>query len=68
MSLPGDVRKRLGPAQGGMVYGEETEGGVVLRTVPQIVAHAQALAERYVDMPGSSVADILAGRGNESGE
>ena len=70
--MPGDVRKRLGPAQGGMVYGEETEGGVVLRTVPQIVAQAQALAQalakRYVDMPGSSVAGFLAGRVNESGE
>jgi AbrB family looped-hinge helix DNA binding protein len=66
MSLPADVRKRLGLAQGGMVYVEETEGGVVLRTVPQIVA--QALAKQYADMPGSSVADFLAGRGNESGE
>jgi hypothetical protein len=51
-----------------MVYVEETEGGVVLRTVPQIVAHAQALAKQYADAPGSSVADFIAERVNESGE
>ncbi len=51
-----------------MVYVEETEGGVVLRTVPQIVAHAQALAKQYVDVPGSSVADFIAERVSESGE
>ncbi len=68
MSLPADIRKRLGLARGGMVYLEETEGGVVLRTVPQIVAHAQALAKQYADAPGLSVADFLAGRVNESGE
>ena len=68
MSLPADIRKRLGLAQGGMMYVEETDGGVMLRTVPQIVAHAQALARQYADTPGSSVADFIAGRVNESGE
>ncbi len=68
MSLPAEIRKRLGLAQGGVVYVEETEGGVVLRTVPQIVAQAQALARQYADAPGSSVTDFLAERANESGE
>ena len=68
MSLPAHIRKRLGLDKGGMVYVEETDAGVVLRTVPQIVAHAQALASRYVDAPGSSVGDFIADRRRESGE
>lgn len=68
MSLPADVRKRLGLAQGGMVYVEETEEGVMLRTVPQIVAHAQGLAKHYANASGSSVADFIAARVVETGQ
>ena len=38
MSLPADVRKRLGLTGGGAVYLDETEDGVVLRTASQAVA------------------------------
>ena len=68
MSLPADIRKRLGLAQGGSVYVEETDSGVTLRTVPQIVAHAQALARRYADVPGASVAEFIDARASDSGE
>ena len=45
--LPADVRKRLGLAEGGDLLMEETPDGLVLRTVAQAVAHAQAIALRY---------------------
>ena len=67
MSLPADIRKRLGLSNGGTVYVEETDAGVVLRTTPQIVAHARALAIKYRDAPGSSVDDFLGNRVAESG-
>lgn len=47
MSLPADLRKRLGLVEGGAVFLEETEDGVVLRTAAQAVAHAQAIAKRF---------------------
>lgn len=68
MSLPADIRKRLGLSEGGAVYLDETANGVVLRTVPQIVAQAQALARQYRDVPGGSVDDFLKTRVAESGE
>ena len=68
MSLPADIRKRLGLTSGGAVYLDETDDGVVLRTVPQIVAQAQALARRYRDAPGASVDEFIAARVAESGE
>ena len=47
MSLPADLRKRLGLSDGGAVFLEETADGVVLRTAGQAVAHARAIAKRY---------------------
>ena len=68
MSLPADIRKRLGLTSGGSIYLDETADGVVLRTVPQIVTQAQALARRYRDAPGASVDDFLTTRTTENGE
>lgn len=68
LSLPADIRKRLGLAGGGAVYLDETADGVVLRTLPQIVAQAQALARQYRDAPGAGVDDFIAHRAAESGE
>lgn len=69
MSLPADVRKRLGLTGGGAVYLDETEDGVVLRTASQAVARAQALAKQYTgDNPDASVEAFLARRREESGE
>ena len=68
MSLPVGIRKRLGLEAGGAVLVEETSDGVVLRTVGQAVARAQAIAKRYNDHPDASVDAFLANRRAESGE
>lgn len=69
MSLPADVRKRLGLAGGGALIVEETPDGVILRTIAQSVAHARALARKYAaDKPEASVDSFLANRRAESGE
>ena len=69
MSLPADVRKRLGLSGGGAVYLDETEDGVVLRTAGQAVARAQALAKQYTGgNPDAPVDAFLARRREESGE
>ena len=69
MSLPADIRKRLGVSGGGALLVEETPDGIVLRTVAQSIAHAQALARKYTaDRPEASVDAFLAGRRMESGE
>ena len=68
MSLPIGIRKRLGLEGGGAVLIEETADGVVLRTVGQAVAKAQAIAKRYAQQPDASVDAFLAARREDSGE
>jgi len=69
MSLPADIRKRLGLSGGGALLVEEMPDGLILRTVAQAVAHAQALARKHTaDNPGASVDAFLANRRAESGE
>lgn len=69
MYLPADIRRKMGLAEGGQVWLEETEDGLVLRTSAQAVAHAQALAKRFTDgKPEASVDAFLAGRRTASGE
>ena len=69
MSLPADIRKRLGLNGGGVIYLDETDDGIVLRTAAQAVARAQALAKRYTgDKSDSSVDAFLANRREDSGE
>ena len=53
--LPADVRKRLGLSEGGDLLMEETPDGLVLRTVAQAVAHAQAIALRYTANRSGSI-------------
>lgn len=68
LSLPADIRKRLGLAGGGSLIVEETPDGVILRTVAQSVAHARALARKYAaDRPDASVDAFLANRREDSG-
>ena len=63
MSLPADIRKRLGLAEGGAVYLVETADGVVLQTAGQAVALAQNAARRFTaDSPNASVEAFLAQR------
>ena len=69
MSLPADIRKRLGLSAGGSLLVEETPEGLILRTLAQSIAHAQALARKYTaDKPEASVDAFLANRRAESGE
>jgi AbrB family looped-hinge helix DNA binding protein len=69
MSLPADIRKRLGLSGGGALLVEETADGIILRTVAQSIAHAQALAKHYDGgREDTSVAAFLARRRQESGE
>lgn len=68
MSLPADIRKRLGLERGGAILVEETDDGVILRTVDQAVAKAQAIAKRYAAHPDASVDAFLAARRQDSGE
>ena len=69
MSLPADLRKRLGLVEGGAVFLEETEDGIVLRTAAQAVTHAQAIARRFNNGgKGVSVSGFLAHRRADSGE
>lgn len=68
MSLPADIRKRLGLEGGGAILVEETDDGVILRTVNQAVAKAQAIAKRYAAHPDASVDAFLAARRQDSGE
>jgi AbrB family looped-hinge helix DNA binding protein len=69
MSLPADIRKRLGLIGGGAVYLDETPDGLVLRTAAQAVARAQALAKQYTEGNlEASVEAFLAKRREDSGE
>jgi len=70
MSLPADLRKRLGLSDGGAVFLEETEDGVVLRTAAQAVAHARAIAKRYTKDQADEASSeaFIAHRRTESGE
>lgn len=69
MSLPAAIRKRLGVGKGGELIVEETDDGVILRTVAQSVARAQAIiAKHTLGKPGSSVDDFLSQRRAEWGE
>lgn len=69
LSLPAELRKRLGLAGGGALLIEETDEGLILRTVAQSVAHARMLARKYTaDKPEASVDAFLANRRVETGE
>lgn len=65
MRLPIDVRRHLGLEDGGIVLVEATDAGILLRSMPQAVARAQAVAQRYTN---ASVDDFLMHRRPESGE
>lgn len=67
MSLPADVRRRHGLARGGEVLVEDTGDAIVLRTLDQVVALAQAASRRLVgERSGGSVDHFLADRTREA--
>ncbi len=55
LSLPAAIRKHLGIAGGRTLVIEVTPDGVILRTVAQSIASAQALARNYAGHSAASV-------------
>ncbi|MEO6608167.1 MAG: AbrB/MazE/SpoVT family DNA-binding domain-containing protein [Aestuariivirga sp.] len=69
VNLPASIRKKMGLTSGGALLVNETENGLVLSTISQSVAKAQALAQKYTaNAPAASVDAFLAGRRADSGE
>ena len=67
MSLPAELRRRHGLGDGGEVIVEDVGDAIVLRTLNQVVARAQALSRKLVDdKPGASVDDFLADRARQA--
>ncbi len=67
VSLPAGLRKRHGLANGGEVIVEDAGDAIVLRTLDQVVARAQALSRKLVERKaGASVDDFLAERAREA--
>lgn len=67
LSLPAELRKKHGLAEGGEVIIEDASDAIVLRTIDQVVARAQALSRKLVvGKAGASVEDFLADRAREA--
>jgi AbrB family looped-hinge helix DNA binding protein len=67
ISLPSGLRRKHGLVGGGEVIVEDTGDAIVLRTLDQVVARAQALSRKLVHgEAGSSVYDFLADRAREA--
>ncbi len=67
ISLPANLRKKYGLVQGGDVIVEDAGDAIVLRTLDQVVARAQALSRRLAGgRAGSSIDDFLADRAREA--
>jgi len=63
LCLPAELRRKHGLARGGAVFFEDTGDAIVLRTLDQVVARAQALSRKLVaGQTGASVDDFLAER------
>jgi bifunctional DNA-binding transcriptional regulator/antitoxin component of YhaV-PrlF toxin-antitoxin module len=67
VSLPADMRRRHGLDRGGEVIIEDTGDAIVLRTLDQIVARAQALSRQLLaGKENVSVDDFLEERRREA--
>lgn len=67
VSLPADLRRRHGLAQGGEVIVEDAGDAIVLRTLDQVVTRAQELSRKLVaGKAGASVDAFLADRAREA--
>ena len=68
IGLPIALRKSLGVEDGDTLVLDEIDHGVIVRTVPQSVAHARSMLKKYsVSGPETSVAEFLAHRKQDSG-
>jgi AbrB family looped-hinge helix DNA binding protein len=69
ISLPAQLRKKHGLVNGGEVVVEDTGDAIVLRTVGEVVARAQAISRRVLaGQTGATVEDFLAERRREAEE
>ena len=69
VSLPAELRKRYGLAKGGELIVEDRGDAIVLRTLDQVVADAQALSRKLVaGATGATVDDFLAERARAAQE
>jgi AbrB family looped-hinge helix DNA binding protein len=60
ISIPADVRRRLGLRPGESVYLDEMADGLVIRTAEQAVARAQAISRKLLEgSKGATVDDFL---------
>jgi bifunctional DNA-binding transcriptional regulator/antitoxin component of YhaV-PrlF toxin-antitoxin module len=67
LSLPAELRRRHGLAEGGEVSAGDAGEAIVLRTLDQVVSRAQALSRKLVaGEPGATVDDLLAERAREA--
>lgn len=67
LSLPAEIRRRHGLTRGGEVIIDDRGDAIVLRTVDQVVARAQALARRMIEgKQEAGVDDFLAERRREA--
>lgn len=67
MSLPAGLRRRHGLGRGGDVLVEDLGDAIVLRTVDQAVARAQAMSRRLTGgRTDATVDDFLADRAHEA--
>ncbi len=67
LSLPAGLRKKHGLSQGGEVIVEDAGDAIILRTLDQVVARAQALSRKLTSQtPTASVQDFLADRTGEA--
>ena len=66
ISLPASLRKKHGLVSGGDVIVEGAGDAIILRTLDQVVARAQALSRALIGgRDGASVEDFLADRARE---
>jgi AbrB family looped-hinge helix DNA binding protein len=66
ISLPAELRRKHGLGSGGEVIVEDVGDAIVLRTLDQVVARAQALSRKLVSgRAGATVDDFLADRARE---
>jgi len=67
VSLPVELRKKHGLVHGGEIIVEDAGDTIILRTVDQAVARAQAISRKLVaGKTGASVEDFLADRAREA--
>jgi len=67
LSLPAELRRAVGLDRGGEVILELDGRDIRIRTVDEVVAHAQTLARRLLaDKPQASVDGFLADRRREA--